>query len=151
MEILGLNPCGMHISASVTFPVSQGRRFKRISVFSRRRRRYICLQLSACLVLAAPTATLSLAFKLLPGRLPAGTTKFEFQRTERIIVHVSWAKRPRYVSSPSKLAQWMEYSLADLDKLIIGMWSASNLSFLIKVRDTSVPRAVPPNASHTVK
>jgi hypothetical protein len=118
MEILGLNPYGMHISTSVTFPVSQGRRFKRISVFSGRRRRYICLQLSACLVL---------------------------------IAHVLWAKRPQYVSSPSKLAQWMEYSLADLDKLIIGMWSASNLSFLIKVRDTSVPRAVPPKASHTVK
>jgi len=85
MEILGLNPYGMHISTSVTFPVSQGRRFKRISVFSRRRRRYICLQLSACLVLAGPTATLSSAFKLLPGGLPAGTSKSEFQRTERII------------------------------------------------------------------
>ncbi len=35
-----------------------GRRFKRISVFSRRRRRYICLQLPACLVIALPTATL---------------------------------------------------------------------------------------------
>jgi hypothetical protein len=32
-----------------------------------------------------PIATLSLAFKLLPGRLPAGTPKFEFQRTERLI------------------------------------------------------------------
>jgi hypothetical protein len=45
--------------------------------------------LSACLVLAVPTATLSLAFKLLPGRLPAGTTKFEFQRTGRIIAQVN--------------------------------------------------------------
>src|SRR5262249_14111993 len=63
----------------------EGRRFKRISVFSRRRRRYICLQLPACLVLAGPTATLSSAFKLLSSRLPAGTAKFEFQRTGRIV------------------------------------------------------------------
>src|SRR5215468_10553670 len=45
--------------------------------------------LSACLVLAAPTATLSLAFKLLPGRLPAGTAKFEFQRTVPTIARVN--------------------------------------------------------------
>src|SRR4030095_6133507 len=74
----------------VNFPGARpGRRFKRIPVFSRRHRRYICLQLSACLVLAEPTATLSLAFKLLPGRLPAGTPKFEFQRTGRIIPYVN--------------------------------------------------------------
>ena len=45
--------------------------------------------LSACLVLAVPTATLSLAFKLLPGRLPAGTAKFEFQRTVLTIAQVN--------------------------------------------------------------
>src|SRR5262249_33052724 len=45
--------------------------------------------LSACLVLAVPTATLSLAFKLLPGRLPAGTAKFEFQRTVPNIAQVN--------------------------------------------------------------
>ncbi|HZF41658.1 MAG TPA: hypothetical protein VE715_22760, partial [Blastocatellia bacterium] len=43
------------------------------------------LQLPACLVLAIPVATLSSAFKLLPGRLPAGTAKFEFQRTVPLI------------------------------------------------------------------
>ena len=45
--------------------------------------------LSACLVIAVPTATLSLAFKLLPGRLPAGTPKFEFQRTVPTIAQVN--------------------------------------------------------------
>src|SRR5882672_3920653 len=113
MEILGLNPYGIHISTSVTFPVSQGRRFKRISVFSRRCRRYIRLQLSACLVLAAPTATLSLAFKLLPGRLPAGTTKFEFQRTGRIMLQVNRGRRvPDVCHLYPSLLLWMEYSFA---------------------------------------
>jgi hypothetical protein len=41
------------------------------------------------LVIASPTATLSLAFKLLPGRLPAGTAKFEFQRTVLLIAQVN--------------------------------------------------------------
>jgi hypothetical protein len=41
------------------------------------------------LVLAVPVATLSLAFKLLPGRLPAGTPKFKFQRTVPIIAQVN--------------------------------------------------------------
>ena len=45
--------------------------------------------LSACLVIAVPTAILSLAFKLLPGRLPAGTPKFEFQRTVLFITQVN--------------------------------------------------------------
>jgi len=40
-----------------------GRKFRSTSVFSRRRRRYICLQLEARLVLALLPATLSSAFK----------------------------------------------------------------------------------------
>jgi len=40
------------------------------------------------LVLAVLTAIPSSAFKLLPGRLPAGTAKFEFQRTERIVARM---------------------------------------------------------------
>src|SRR5262245_61495636 len=96
-----------------------GRRFKRIPVFSRRHRGYICLQLSACLVLASPTATLSLAFKLLPGRLPARTPKFEFQRTGRIIPYVNRgriAHDAKFISIQAG-ALWMEYSFADLDKM----------------------------------
>jgi len=57
--------------------------------FSRRRRRYICLQLSARLVIAVPTANISSVFKLLPGRLPAGTGKFEFQITVLTIARVN--------------------------------------------------------------
>src|SRR5262249_50817891 len=34
------------------------------------------------------TATPSSAFKLLPGRLPVGTAKFEFQRTGRMIARI---------------------------------------------------------------
>ena len=51
--------------------------------------------LSACLVLAVPTATLSLAFKLLPGRLPAGTAKFEFQRAVLTIAQVNRGRNAR--------------------------------------------------------
>jgi len=49
-----------------------------ISVLSRLPSRYICLQLSACLVIAVLTATLSSAIQLLLGNLPAGTAKLKF-------------------------------------------------------------------------
>src|SRR5215470_8481013 len=74
--------------------------------------------LSACLVIAVPVATLSLAFKLLPGRLPAGTPKFEFQRTVPTIAQVNRGRNAhdaRIHLHPS-LRLWMEYSFADLDK-----------------------------------
>jgi hypothetical protein len=75
-----------------------------ISVFSRLYSRYLCLQLPVCLIIAVPAATQSSAFKLLPGRLPAGTAKSEFQRTGadysknppseggEIHLHPSWRK-----------------------------------------------------------
>ena len=40
-------------------------------------------------------ATLSLAFKLLPGRLPAGTPKFEFQRAVLTIAQVNRGRNAR--------------------------------------------------------
>jgi hypothetical protein len=81
------------------------------------------------------------AFKLLPGKLPAGTPKSEFQRAARV-TSVGWCslteQSPSYSaqldvnrrhfcsifialwamrdSSPSKLTLWMEYSFADSDK-----------------------------------
>ncbi|HEV2664593.1 MAG TPA: hypothetical protein VG324_06770 [Blastocatellia bacterium] len=79
---------------------------------------------------SAERQLISSAFKLLPGRLPARTAKFEFQRTERIIALMldKWERNliageapamPN--SSPSKLALWMEYSLANFDKFIAGL------------------------------
>src|SRR5262245_49865200 len=59
---------------------------------------------------------ISSAFKLLPGRLPAGTGKFEFQRTVPTISRVNRGRSARDACHlhPS-LRLWMEYSLADLD------------------------------------
>ncbi|HZF38737.1 MAG TPA: hypothetical protein VE715_07930, partial [Blastocatellia bacterium] len=54
---------------------------------------------------AIPVATLSSAFKLLPGRLPAGTAKFEFQRTVPLIAQGIVGATPTMPnSSPSKPA-----------------------------------------------
>jgi hypothetical protein len=48
-------------------------------------------------------------------RLPAGTPKFEFQRSVQTI---SWAKRPRcQIHHHPSPRRWMEYSFVDLDKL----------------------------------
>jgi hypothetical protein len=86
--------------------------------------------LSVCLVLAVPVATLSLAFKLLPGRLPAGTPKFEFQRTVLFIAQVNRGRNAhdaRIHLHPS-LRLRMEYSLADLDKPRIYTDAADSLN-----------------------
>ena len=61
---------------------------------------------------------ISSVFKLLPGRLPAGTAKFEFQRTVPNIAQVNRGRNAhdaRIHLHPS-LRLWMEYSFADLDK-----------------------------------
>jgi hypothetical protein len=57
-----------------------------------------------------PTATLSLAFKLLPGKLPAGTAKFEFQRSVPLIAQANRGRNTHDACHlhPS-LRLWMEY------------------------------------------
>jgi hypothetical protein len=86
----------------------------------------MCLQLLECKVSRSGRLQLiSSAFKLLPGRLPARTANFEFQRTERIIA-LMWDKWERHLiagdaptmpnSSPSTAPAWMEMNLANIDK-----------------------------------
>jgi len=59
---------------------------------------------------------ISSVFKLLPGRLPAGTGKFEFQRTVPTIARVNRGRNAHGACHLHlSLRLWMEYSFADLD------------------------------------
>jgi hypothetical protein len=87
-----------------------------ISVFSRLHSRYICLQLSACLVIAVLTATLASAIQLLPGSLPAGTAKLKFQRTVQMIPLFAPYGAAKIISIKTASMLLMEYSFAFLEK-----------------------------------
>ena len=110
------------ISRRRNFPGARpGRRFTRIPVFSRRHRRYICLQLSACKVSRSADCNSIFSVQTFTRQTSCRNAQVRVSKNwaDYTILHfvdfVMTAQAPSLRNRQSGV--WMEYSFADLDKM----------------------------------